>query len=292
MPNQWLTWLPSPRLTWMGCALLAAAVLGGVGPLLFQRASFNLQQTALAEAARDGNTARIVELLDAGAQVNSPGSGHTALEGAIEARSAAVVKLLLERGANPNAPLAKWERITVTPLDVATDKDDAEIVTLLLAHGAGANEVEPTSGFTILMAAAMAGHTAAVQALLDGGADPNAHDPRGETALHLAAYGRHTAIVRALIAHGVSVNAKTRDGWTVLIAAAEGGEPSVVKLLLAHGADVNARLHQKGRVYTALSEARSHDKRARQYPTHSRLFANAADYAAVIQLLKQAGAKE
>ena len=175
-------------------------------------------------------------------------------------------------------------------LDDAVMHGNVDAARDMIVHGAKVNVQDPRTGWTVLMEASSKGDAAVAEALLNGGADPNLHSKTG-TALHLAAYNRHTAIVRALIAHGADINAK-EGGWTVLMAAAGGGSSSVVKLLLAHGADVDAVDIEKGHHYTALRLARSHEKLFREHPPRSRLYANESDYAAVVQLLKQAGAKE
>ena len=76
-----------------------------------------------------------------------------------------------------------------------------------------------------------------------------------------------------MLAHGAGVNMRSRDGMTVLMHAASGGNPADVKLLLAHGAAVEATLHEHGRAYTAVDFARAHRN------------------VAVVQMLRQAGAK-
>ena len=73
--------------------------------------------------------------------------------------------------------------------------------------------------FPPLHEAARAGDTAAVTALLDAGADPNARiSPRhgGDTAMHLAAENGHTAAVAALLDAGADPNATNQDGSTPL----------------------------------------------------------------------------
>ena len=56
----------------------------------------------------------------------------------------------------------------------------------------------------------------AISALLDGGADLEAKDWRGQTALHYAAQNSRAAAVSALVDAGANVNAEDREGGTPL----------------------------------------------------------------------------
>ena len=103
-----------------------------------------------------------------------------------------------------------------------------------------------------LMRAALIGHTSAVRALLDGGADVNAPDPNGWTPLMEAVFAGHADTIRALLIRGADANTKDHAGWTPLMEAASKGHVEVVMILLACGADANARSN-KG--WTALKAA-------------------------------------
>ena len=100
----------------------------------------------------------------------------------------------------------------------------ATLVTLLialLAHGSKLN--------SDLVAAAVRGDRATVEALLKAGADPNAKDDRGFTVLLLAASTGRTAVVEALLAGGADVQAKSRVGATALMMAAFAGHAATVE---------------------------------------------------------------
>ena len=89
-------------------------------------------------------------------------------------------------------------------------------------------------------AAAKAGDTAAVKALLQAGADVNAAHGDGMTALHWAASRGDAALAQMLLAAGANIRATTRlGGITALHIASQGGHANVVASLIAAGADTN-----------------------------------------------------
>lgn len=74
-------------------------------------------------------------LIEHGADVHAPSSndfGVTPLHSACAARDLATVRLLLERGADPNVPQPSG----FTPLDAAREHDDEELERLLREFGA------------------------------------------------------------------------------------------------------------------------------------------------------------
>jgi len=129
---------------------------------------------------------------------------------------------------------------------IAGEKHVATVRASLANESLPANSEEITQA---LMRAALIGHTSAVRALLDGGADVNAIDRNGWTPLMEAVFAGHAETIRALLARGADVNKKDRAGWTPLMEAASKGHAEAVIILLACGADANAK-SSKG--WTAL----------------------------------------
>jgi ankyrin repeat protein len=149
--------------------------------------------TALIWAVRSGSVAAIQVLLDAGADVNLPGStgddwDATPLQHAILERQPAAVQLLLDRGADPNRGAGG----DLTPLLLAAGDTDPAILKLLLAHGADPS-VENEKGHTALSRAVAAG-------TLHGPDRPMFGGCRVET-------------VRALIAHDPALRLKRNAAW-------------------------------------------------------------------------------
>jgi ankyrin repeat protein len=103
---------------------------------------------------------------------------------------------------------------------------------------------------TPLMHAARAGHIAVVEALLDGGADPNALNIYGGSALTHCIYdGGQPNIAKLLLRRGANVDLKASlsmktslcPGQTALMIAVEEGASALVALFLKHGANPNER---------------------------------------------------
>ena len=161
--------------------------------------------------------------------------GHASIDPPNKASGSAIVKLLLERGANPNMQLffkppnvrgLTYTRGT-TPLIRAAFNGDLEMVKLLLQHGADA---------TVYMAdrqtpihAAIAGRAPEPQALemirllQQAGTDVNVvalvnhpEEIRGGTALHYAVRKREKEVIKLLASLGIDLNAVDQDGLSAL----------------------------------------------------------------------------
>jgi ankyrin repeat protein len=204
------------------------------------------------------------QLIDAGADVNqwdmfgeSPlftavdgrtriDGGRAAIDPLNKTTGLAIVKLLLERGANPNMQLffkpahlrgaggggdvrngAATSTRGSTPLIRAANNADLEVVKLLLDHGADA---------TLYMAdrqtpihAVIAGRASEPQALeligilRKAGTDVNVvalinheEEVRGGSALHYAVRKRQKDVIKLLASMGIDMNAVDQDGLTAL----------------------------------------------------------------------------
>jgi ankyrin repeat protein len=132
----------------------------GLGAALLAAVACDEQpsDSPLIHAARTGSLDTITRLLDAGADVNWPGPtgddwDATPLQHAILARQSGAVRLLLDRGADPNrAP----DPNAPAPLLLAAGDPDPTFVNLLLAYGADP-AIEGDSGITPLSVAVAAG---------------------------------------------------------------------------------------------------------------------------------------
>jgi len=136
-------------------------------------------------------------------------------------------------------------RYGVTPLSLACQNGNAAIVELLLERGADPNTTL-RGGETALMTAARTGRPGPVQALLKRGADVNAKERRGQTALMWAAADGHAAVVELLIKAGADIQATLPDsGFNAFFFAVRDGRADVVRAFLKAGVDVKSTMEPR-----------------------------------------------
>jgi ankyrin repeat protein len=161
--------------------------------------------------------------------------GRAAIDPPNETDGLTIVRLLLERGANPNMQLffrpanvrGSTNTRGSTPLIRAANNGDLAVVKLLLEHGADA---------TVYMAdrqtpihAVLAGRVGEKEALElirilhEAGTDVSVvalvnhmEEVRGGSALHYAVRKRYKDVIRALASYGIDMDAKDQDGLTAL----------------------------------------------------------------------------
>jgi FOG: Ankyrin repeat len=122
-----------------------------------------------------------------------------------------------------------------------------------------------------LMVAAEMGEAGIVKWLLAQGAKADARDDRGFTPLIWAALKGQQNTVQVLLDADADVNAQDHDGWTATMWAASQGQVDALKMILSKIRDVNA-VNNDGKTALAI--------------------ATAMNQAAVVVVLKEAGAKE
>ncbi len=147
----------------------------------------------------------------------------------------AIVRVLLERGANPNMQLffkpagvrGSTNTRGSTPLIRAANLGEAELVELLLAHGADptlymadrqtpihavlAGRAPEAKALEIIRTLYTAGTDIDVVALVN-----HREEVRGGTALHFAVRKRYPDVIRTLASWGIAMDAKDQDGLTAL----------------------------------------------------------------------------
>lgn len=161
----------------------------------------------LSKAAARGDTASILELLEAGADVNERDEdGRTPVMTATRGNHVDAVRVLIEAGAD---------------IDIRDDRLDNPF---LYAGAEGLLDI--------------------LRLTMDAGADPTLTNRFGGTALIPAAERGHVEVVRELLTNSdVDVDHVNNLGWTALLEAivlsnGDVRHQQVVQLLVDHGADI------------------------------------------------------
>ena len=156
-------------------------------------------------------------------------NGMTPLLQAVNCRQEAMVKMLLQLGADPS-------KDNFSPLAMAALFGSAGITRLLLDYGSDVNTVNQHHR-TPLSYAAESGNLSCVRMLIDAGADVNMVDKGENTPLHYAErYGTSDA-VDALLAAGAEV-VPLDAGRTPLSVAAEREYRRTVDVMLSKPAEI------------------------------------------------------
>jgi ankyrin repeat protein len=222
------------------------------------------QAQALLAAARSGDVARALALVEAGADPNiAPASGdrdqRPVLMLAALLPDTRLLRALIAKGADVNRASGG-----LTPLLAAT-RDSwhgrAEAVMTLLTNGANPLAAD-ADGNTPLHGAVRSGEPNVAAMLLDAGATVDALNKHGETPLSIACRAANWPLVRFLLERGAK--ATPANGEPALVAAAGIADDDVtgVKLLLKHRAAVNA-VDARQRSALMVAAAEGHEQIAR-----------------------------
>jgi HEAT repeat protein len=171
--------------------------------------------SALCEAVGERDTKVLELLLAAGAKPDRSAMWQAGWLNKVEA-----LKLLLAAKGDPSDALPG-----------AGQGGHVALVKLLLEKGA---DPKSKAGEQALHGAALQGGLETVQLLLKAGADPNVADERGETPLHMAISGdANLKIVQALVEAGAKLSATDNQGLTPVRLAANRNAKEIYQWLLA-----------------------------------------------------------
>ena len=199
----------------------------------------------LCSAAGGGDLQAITTLLDSGkvSPIVEDYDFRTPLHLAAEAGHLECVKLLVSKGADPNAA----DRWGGTPTMGAKQHDHAEVAAFLVEKGGKleTSKVAVADGQQdkeCLFDACQRGDLMIVRQLLDRGVDVNQKDYDMRHPIHLACEEGHSDIVMELIQRNANLNVTDRWGTTPLQGALYNSQNDVVSLLKDHGVDTSISL--------------------------------------------------
>ena len=199
------------------------------------------KQTPIVLAAGQGH-AKIVRLLaQAGVQVstatriskaNQDEGGETTLHRACEKGHAEMVGLLLDMDASGNMVNSVTGQGR-TPLIVASEEGQLEVVTILLSKGADVH-MTTNAGKSALYMGCERGHVQVCKTLLEHGADPGQASCRKKIPLYTAAEQGNLPMVKVLLPYTTKAHLfiETTYGTTPLFIATRSGNTNVKDLLV------------------------------------------------------------
>lgn len=179
--------------------------------------------------------------------------GFTPLHVAIlQSKPVPVIARLLHHGANVNLIDHYYGR---TPLHQAIIQDNEAIVKLLIEHGANIFAID-FRGVTIMDIAIRNQNLSIIQCLQARGASLEPKVLKCKSYLHEAVEMRCLKLVRMLIGAGLNINNRDIDGNTPLhLAALYKDGLDIVEMLIDAGADVNAlRYDQRSPLHLAIND--------------------------------------
>ena len=195
-------------------------------------------QNRFIDAVGSGKLDKVLQALDSGVDPNKPGTlGLRALQSALQEKQHDVARLLLERGADPNAKV--WG---ILPLHDAAMKNDLEAMELLLEGGA-----DPLAAWSpILQDAIIEPKPDVLRLMLKHGVslEDQTGFEEGTPLMLLVANAvtskkrelmpRYLEVLDLFIEKGVNLNARSHEGVPILAVAL--GQPQVLRRIVEAGA--------------------------------------------------------
>ncbi|KAF3363139.1 hypothetical protein PHSC3_000325 [Chlamydiales bacterium STE3] len=190
---------------------------------------------------------------------------NTALHIAVRDGTPEIIKLLVQRGADPY----KWDKSEESPIEIAIREKSVSKILAFIEGGMNLNHTDK-KGQTPLHLAASYGTPEIIKLLVQRGAEPCISDKKSQTPLDIAVSDDTPEIIKLLVQHGadpykcgqykqspieraireksvskilafieggMNLNNPDKDGQTPLHIAVWHGTPEIIKLLVQRGAD-------------------------------------------------------
>ncbi|RKL41852.1 hypothetical protein BFJ72_g5190 [Fusarium proliferatum] len=248
----------------------------------------------LIQAARNGNSVLIRDMLEAGADPKTlPAKGLSVMYRAIRYQQLSLVTILIEAGMDPNLSISEFddhdiqfmvheldlygETGILTPLHYAVLSGDVRIVKHLIKCGAvldrfidpemlkESDDTLPSKVLTPLQMSVQEMEEEITKVLLDAGASVDFRHPATGTALQLVCgskmqEGAKIELTKVLLAKGADVNSVPGEpgGRTAMQAAARSGNHDLLKLLSIRGGNPFASAAKENGLTVFQAALRSH----------------------------------
>ncbi|MEE3716544.1 ankyrin repeat domain-containing protein [Tumidithrix elongata RA019] len=245
------------------CVALLLNAHASANPVISENeANVSSSQIPLFCAAKSGSAECVRLLLQAGAEVNTRDTRKsTAL---MYAKNVDVAQTLLDGGIDL---YAKYElddmRFDALDCILHNNHEDSDFeefskIVAYLIHAGLDIEKKDDRGNTRLWDAAFSGNEAAINCLLEHGANPHAKSHQGSSPLHAVCWSTdrpflsdwqpwqtEIRIIERLLVAKIDINVRDDMSWTPIHEAVfgDGGYLTALKTLLKHGADPNALTH-------------------------------------------------
>ena len=220
-----------------------------VAVFTFDAAAIDVNAEALKTAVKNKNVSAVKAFVEQGVNVNyRDNDGNTLLYTALISNNPVAAKILIDAGADVNAPSAENG---ITPLIIATSRaeklqKDAEKIMARRQGSAIEEKLKKHIAGQMMSARKM------LQMLIDNGADVNQETPYGTPLMNASKNEWNIEIIDILLKSGAQVNLRDRSGRTALFYGELFGGNKVSSKLLAAGADVDIK-DVNGRTYMEVT---------------------------------------
>lgn len=205
---------------------------------------------SLLDAIESNDRASVLDMIKLGINLedNGKGTSRTPLTAALFGNKREIINLLVKNGASVNTK----DGGRAVPFISAIRSGDENLAKEFINLCAHVNIYD--GGGNALSVAIDKQNLEIVRLLIEKGVDINKESGYGMWPLITASTRDSLEIVKLLVENGGNIKMVTTEGWTPLIAAMLSKQYEIAKYLIEHGANLDSRTNLDG--YSAISEAR------------------------------------